>query len=61
MGGAAILMATLAAGCSGGEAAPTNVKGSQYIDTGNTAADQIGRDRAAAHRPRLPGKGVQPQ
>ena len=42
------------------EPAPTNTGNSKYIDTGNTAADKIGADRARAHR-RLPNGVAPPQ
>ena len=35
-------------GCGDKEPAPTNTSNSKYIDTGNTAADKIGADRARA-------------
>ena len=59
--GAAIGLCGIAAGgCHGtDDAAPTNTADSKYMGGGDTAADKIGADRAAAHRPRLPGKGAQ--
>ena len=45
----------LIGGCSKADDAPTNTKDSKYIDSGQTAADKIGADRARAHR--LPGGG----
>jgi hypothetical protein len=54
-----VATALSSAGCNGGgDTAPTNTKGSEYINTGDTSADKVGADRAAAHRPRLPGKGA---
>ena len=47
-------------GCGEKEPAPTNTGNSKYIDTGNTAADKIGADRARAHR-RLPNGVAPPQ
>ncbi len=47
-------------GCGDKEPAPTNTSNSKYIDTGNTAADKIGADRARAHR-RLPPGATPPQ
>ncbi len=44
-------------GCHGAsDTAPTNTAHSQYNNSGKSAADQIGADRARAHR-RLPPKG----
>ena len=51
---------TLISGCSGGGSdAPTNTGKSQYIDSGKTAADKIGAERARAHQ-RLPQGGATP-
>ena len=44
------------AGCSGGGSdAPTNTANSKYNDSGQTAADKIGADRAKAHKRLPPG------
>jgi len=57
--GLCVLFGTCIVGCSGQkDAAPTNTGKSEYMGSGDTAADKIGADRAAAHRPRLPGKGA---
>jgi len=45
-------------GCHGNDDAPTNTANSEYISGGKSAADKVGAERASAHRPRLPGKGV---
>ena len=50
----------LVSGCGSNDSAPTNTKNSQYMGGGDTSADKVAADRAAAHKPRLPGKGVQP-
>jgi len=58
--GAIVLVGLPIVGCGSGDSAPTNTKDSQYMGGGDTAADKIGADRAAAHHPRLPGKGAPP-
>ncbi len=58
-GGLCALCGTCVVGCSGDkDSAPTTVGKSEYMGNGDTAADKIGADRAAAHKPRLPGKGA---
>jgi hypothetical protein len=56
---ALLLVTVLGTGCNGGDTTPTNTKNSQYINSGQTAADKIGAGRLA--RPRLPHAGEQPK